>query len=492
MVMAQPFGDVVVVIPGILGSRLVRREGVRETTVWNFSLKNLPRLLLEVVRNGLTLRGSEGPPDDGIEAVELFRYQLLPGFLGVDDYEPLVASLRATVTDPRQLLSFPYDWRASNRFAAERLQQRALEALKTWRDASGNRDAKLWLIGHSMGGLVARYFCEELGGAEDTRAIITIGTPHRGSIKALDALVNGKQVGFLSLTSLVRSLPSVYELLPLFPAVRLQSDRAFSLHRVADFFGLDPVTGEDVPSPPGGWPPDRLAPLPGMDRQMLKRALEFHAKIRGPAEARAARGEPGPYRQEAFFNRRQVTPLSASLEGQSLEVINSYPYERNGVIEQEASRGDGTVPAFSSVPIEWVDSAAAVAVADKHAAMQTGAALRDTIFNWLRPMDVRSKKGGSVSDDDVVELNLPSTLSSEEDLVVQVASLRRMPVTIELEDVDSGAKKTQPLLLPGDSVCVAATFRRPRPGVHRVTAVPIDRMLPTVSDYVCVIGPEGD
>ena len=54
----------------------------------------------------------------------------------------------------------------------------------------------------------------------ETRAVITVGTPHRGSVRALDALANGKKLGPIDLTKLVRSLPSVYELLPLFPVLR--------------------------------------------------------------------------------------------------------------------------------------------------------------------------------------------------------------------------------------------------------------------------------
>ena len=59
--------------------------------------------------------------------------------------------------------------------------------------AEGSPDAKLVLVGHSMGGLVARYFLECLDGWRDTRRLVTFGTPYRGSLNALNFLVHGLQ-----------------------------------------------------------------------------------------------------------------------------------------------------------------------------------------------------------------------------------------------------------------------------------------------------------
>jgi pimeloyl-ACP methyl ester carboxylesterase len=487
MPITDDFKDVLVVIPGILGSRLIRREGTREITAWDFSIKSLPRLLKEVATGGLVLGEQDAPPNDGIEAVDLFHYQLLPGFFGVDDYRPLVEWLQNAVADSRQLITFPYDWRTSNRFAAERLKTRALDALRTWKDSSGCSDAKLWLICHSMGGLVARYFCEHLDGAKDTRAIVTFGTPHRGAVKALDAIVNGKSIGPLSLTRLVRSMPSVYELMPLYPVVRLPLKSKLVMRRVADFFGLDPETGQDTAEFLQSGKVNGLEPLEGIDRGMLKRALEFHARIRLPAEARSNKREPSPYRQQAFFNRRQLTALSSVLNGKQLDILDTYPYERDRVIQDVNERGDGTVPSFSSVPIEWSDTNDALTLADKHAAMQSATTARDSILNWLRPIDVRQMKGSSVNDASVVELTVPPALNVGEDLVIRAATLRPMNVNVRLEHVETGATKTQPTNLTGDNVHRDVVFRRPPGGVHRVSAVPTDGLLPTVSDYVLVV-----
>jgi triacylglycerol esterase/lipase EstA (alpha/beta hydrolase family) len=47
------------------------------------------------------------------------------------------------------------------------------------------------LVGHSMGGLISRYYVEVLGGRNDTHAVITFGTPFYGSLNAIDFLLNG-------------------------------------------------------------------------------------------------------------------------------------------------------------------------------------------------------------------------------------------------------------------------------------------------------------
>ncbi|MCA1726182.1 MAG: alpha/beta fold hydrolase [Actinobacteria bacterium] len=43
------------------------------------------------------------------------------------------------------------------------------------------------LIGHSLGGIVARYYVQNLGGAERVDTVITLGTPHGGTVAAFGA-----------------------------------------------------------------------------------------------------------------------------------------------------------------------------------------------------------------------------------------------------------------------------------------------------------------
>lgn len=50
--------------------------------------------------------------------------------------------------------------------------------------ASVPHDAALVLVGHSLGGLLARWYVEELGGAERVSGLVTLATPHGGTERA--------------------------------------------------------------------------------------------------------------------------------------------------------------------------------------------------------------------------------------------------------------------------------------------------------------------
>src|SRR3989442_7032 len=43
---------------------------------------------------------------------------------------------------------------------------------------------RVHLVGHSLGGLVARWYVQESGGAKSVDHCITLGTPHRGTLAA--------------------------------------------------------------------------------------------------------------------------------------------------------------------------------------------------------------------------------------------------------------------------------------------------------------------
>jgi triacylglycerol esterase/lipase EstA (alpha/beta hydrolase family) len=60
---------------------------------------------------------------------------------------------------------------------------------------SATRASRVNLVGHSMGGLIARYYVERLGGARKVNVCVTIGTPHHGSLLSRLALgTNAKQM----------------------------------------------------------------------------------------------------------------------------------------------------------------------------------------------------------------------------------------------------------------------------------------------------------
>ncbi|WP_433795127.1 esterase/lipase family protein [Actinoplanes sp. CA-252034] len=142
-----------------------------------------------------------------------------PGLGGFEPYRAMAARLRERVADPSAVEEFPYDWRLAVPVNAAYLAEAAAEHLRRWRrHPRGSRDARLVLVAHSMGGLVAGYFTERLGGRDLVRLTVTLGTPFYGSVKAAHLLNAGRgspvPLPRARLRKLAVTLPGVHDLLP--------------------------------------------------------------------------------------------------------------------------------------------------------------------------------------------------------------------------------------------------------------------------------------
>jgi pimeloyl-ACP methyl ester carboxylesterase len=213
-----------VVVPGIMGSGLLRPDGTR---VW-LNLGNA----MGQHRLGLPFRLPLRDAVDDLRPGSLLGIDhVMPRLFGFTEYYDLLellegAGFRAAARDEREGLVhhvFAYDWRRDLVESAARLEA-ALDALAEARDEP---DLRVNLVGHSMGGLVARsylrYGSAEPGGpvtwagARRVRNLILVATPNGGSVPALEAMLYGARVGFSYTTlasSVVSRLPSVYQLLP--------------------------------------------------------------------------------------------------------------------------------------------------------------------------------------------------------------------------------------------------------------------------------------
>ena len=334
-----PMSDVIVLLPGILGSEL-QKNG---KTVWGLSAGSVFRALRTVGGSlkDLELKTDSDDPvsPDGVQASRVIPdVHLVPGLSKIDGYTKIAHVIKAAfdVSNGANFFEFPYDWRRSNRVAARRLQAESARWLEAWRK-QGHPNARLILIGHSMGGLVARYFLEVLGGWSVTRTLITFGTPHRGSVNALNFVANGfskKVLGIevLDLSALLRSMPSVYELLPIYPC--------------CDVDGGTPVRISD-------------AQVPNMDAAKRDAALQFHKEIR---DGVTKRGTEFDARVHPIVGTHQPTLQSARLRNGTAEVLMTLGNEDMG--------GDGTVPRVSATPIELSDAGRDVFSAERHASLQ--------------------------------------------------------------------------------------------------------------------------
>ncbi|MCA9256173.1 MAG: hypothetical protein KDA33_11075 [Phycisphaerales bacterium] len=248
----------VIVIPGILGSRLAQRGTGR--VVWGgfgggYADPSTPdgaRLFAMPMGEGMALAGlrDDVVADGALDRVrlsvfglplELNAYFNLLVTLGVGGYRDQQLAAAGAVDYGEAhftCFQFAYDWRRSNvenaallkAFIEEKREYiRGQLRKKHGRDCD---DVKFGIVAHSMGGLLTRYFLRygdaplpESGdlpdltwaGAQYVDKAILVGTPNAGSVSALDQLVHGARPAPIIEpypAALVGTIPAIHELLP--------------------------------------------------------------------------------------------------------------------------------------------------------------------------------------------------------------------------------------------------------------------------------------
>jgi hypothetical protein len=388
--------DLVVFVPGILGTRLTR-EG---RDVWNQS----KQALLSLRRPGRAVQGLMLPPGIGDEEPEgphvleaeglLKGPEALPGLLSCLGYPDVRAALGWDDTGPggqnphpMQYLVFPYDWRLSNRLTARRLRARVESALDAWREVAPSvhpeahdDPPRIVLMCHSMGGLVARYYLECLGGRERTRALVTLGTPFEGAAKAIRVLTgHALDTRHLAtrvvervlsvnerLAELARTFPSVAQLLPVYRAALEEGDPARRL-----------LTG---------------MPVPDLPTALVDEAFAFHRDIDEAWERNQAGLAEPPYRVHCFAGRAHPT-----VHGVSVGVDGSLEFPTHFDNRQEWS-GDGTVPSGSAAA-RWVLDSEDQALwnGERHAGMAGAESLRHQLAAIRRNRPTRGMLSGDTA-----------------------------------------------------------------------------------------------
>ncbi len=369
--------DVVVLLPGITGS-VLQKEG---RDVWALSGAGVVSALRTLGRSLDALKLDDDPPGlddlgDGVTADRLIDdVHLIPALWKIDGYTKVAQRIEREfdVTPGRNFFPFPYDWRRDNRVAARRLARLSHEWLAKWR-REGYADAKLVLLAHSMGGLVARYFLECLEGWRLTRTLITFGTPYRGSLNALDFLANGMTkriagVPIVDLTALLRSFTSVYQLLPIYECYDGGDGR---LTRVAE-----------------------TASIPGVDHVRAAAALAFHREIEDAVTAhqkQEAYAHGGAYAIHPVVGTYQRTLQSAKLENGVVAMQTEHPRFPPSLVD-----GDGTVPRPSATPIELSGMGSEMFVAQVHGSLQNSDPVLDQIAGILSSLpdaELHALRGG--------------------------------------------------------------------------------------------------
>jgi pimeloyl-ACP methyl ester carboxylesterase len=223
----------VILVPGMLGSRLARRDTGEE--LWPGGTAKLltsgyEDLVLRI--DPVTLE----PLDDGLEPSGLFDAAVGQDFYGritralreVGGYLPSRAGQRI-VQQKARMYVFTYDWRQDNVATVRKLD----EFIEQIRRDYGDPALRVDVIAHSMGGLIVRYF-QRYGtddvldgnafpvtgaGAAKLRRVVLLGVPNQGATAAIHKFLNGYQVGISRLpTEGVATMPGLFQFFP-HPAV---------------------------------------------------------------------------------------------------------------------------------------------------------------------------------------------------------------------------------------------------------------------------------
>jgi len=215
-----------VVIPGIMGSSLLRPDG---TPVWlnlrnavgHFNLSLPLKLPLSECR------------DDLVPGALLGTNGFMPRVFGFTEYYDLLDLIETAGFRPAKDTGaaglvhhiFAYDWRRDIVDSVRELD-RTLDAMAEARD---DPDMRFNVVGHSMGGLIARYYLRygtaepaedapvTWAGARRIQNLVLVATPNGGGIHALEVLLYGNKVGLSQATlaaPVIARMPSVYQLMP--------------------------------------------------------------------------------------------------------------------------------------------------------------------------------------------------------------------------------------------------------------------------------------
>ncbi|HEX7120635.1 MAG TPA: hypothetical protein VF212_17715 [Longimicrobiales bacterium] len=163
---------------------------------------------------------------------------------------------------PSDFVDFLYDWRADLRYSAARL----LDFLRERKP----RDGRWNLVGHSQGGLLIILASKLLDRpdafAELVASVTLVGAPIAGTLNAAKALIDGDNMGdegSASFRKIMRTWPSLYQMLPAWPAVLDDEDR--------------PAPADRQLTHPGGW-----GGAEDISDDLLARAREAQRLLRDP------------------------------------------------------------------------------------------------------------------------------------------------------------------------------------------------------------------
>jgi pimeloyl-ACP methyl ester carboxylesterase len=321
--------DAVVVLPGIMGSELVEADS--GNVLWGLTD---PTWYVKAWTTGSSLKSlavTEDERSGRVGRIRATRTLRVPAFApllrGIEPYTTLLKKVKESVVDPAAMREFPYDWRLAIDHNAAKLATVAEQHLEEWRrHPKGSRDAKLVLVAHSMGGLVARYFTSMRGGAQDVRAIVTLGTPFYGAVKAVVMLSTGRGAPIpmprRRLRRLARTMPGLHDLLPTYRCV--DEGTAARCLEAADIAAL------------------------GGDRELAQQAFDRRTKLHADTSGvlKVLVGIQQPTMQSVTIADGVAEPLFHTCEDDGRGGLRRVDYRGDSTVYSEAAAPQGMEPTY--------------------------------------------------------------------------------------------------------------------------------------------------
>lgn len=383
-----PDRNPVIVIPGILGSRLV--DEASGNVAWGVvgrgssdprTAPGLQQMSLPM-QSGVPLRSlrDEVRPDGALESLDVQLFGIAR--LKPEAYASILKALGAGGYQDQDLgeagavdyggnahytcFQFGYDWRRSlpenarllGEFIEEKRREVSAEHVRRFGPAAGRAPVKFDIVAHSMGGLLTRYYLRygkaplpnsdqvptpTWAGARHVEKVILVATPNAGSIYALSQLHDGLKYPLVHEypTAMLGTMPAIYQLLP---RGRHQSvidasgefvdplDLAFWEQNQLGLLRPEADEGLQKLLPDAVDRAERLAIARDHLEKCLTEARRFHAALDQPATP------PSNVQLSLFVGDGQKTPQQATFDSAK----HTFHYTR-----EEA--GDGTVVRSSAL-----------------------------------------------------------------------------------------------------------------------------------------------
>ncbi|MFE7646610.1 lipase/acyltransferase domain-containing protein [Streptomyces phaeoluteigriseus] len=407
--------DAVLVVPGIMGTRLV--EAATGKVLWGMgkAAEYAGRWDLEGGMGALALSPAEAEGEFGrvVPRGIIRTPSWAPLLGGVEPYDRLLKRLRTMVVHPDAVGEFGFDWRLPTEHNARRLAQAVERHLAAWRAHPASKAARAFvpdgkpagvvIIAHSMGGLVAAAASLIPGAMADVRAVVTLGSPFHGAVKAVQVISDGRGLPGLpkeNLRLLARTLPGIHDLLPSYRCLVVDDD----------VVALDAAAVESI----------------GGDRELAQRSFDLHARLRTAVLPghRIIQGTAQQTLQSLRISAGVAEFLYAGYSRHSDDTLVRDP--RSGAPVRTDHGGDGTVFRDATSHGEVVTTA----VAQQHTALPRTGSVIDIVCGVLTGA---AHSGSHLAGGDV-GLEVPDQVGVGVPFDILAHTRRHRDVTFTVED----------------------------------------------------------